>query len=129
MLRMPAADPLPPFPLPREEALSQLPDIAGPHRDEDVPRAEPFEDRIPRLSGLPRVEGLLVPVPPDPLAQPFPRGPLHRLLPGGVDVENQQRVRVVESREEIPEQRLGPRVPVRLEPDDDPPCRPHLARC
>src|SRR5512143_2375295 len=121
-----ASLPLPP--LPREKAFSQFPDIAGPHRQKDVPRLQDDANRLSRSDGFTQIPGLPMSVLPDRDAERFAGGALDRLLPRGVPVEDEPHVRVLERREELLEQRTGARVPVRLESDDDPPAGPDLPR-
>src|SRR5512143_3297165 len=123
---VPASLPLPP--LPREKAFTQFPDIAGPHRQKDVPRLQDVANRIPRPDGFTQIPGLPMSVLPDSDAQRFAGGALDRLLPRGVHVEDEKHVRVLERREELLEQRPGARVPVGLKPDDDPTAGPDLPR-
>src|SRR5512141_2148037 len=93
---VPASLPLPP--LPREKAFAQFPDIAGPHRQKDVPRPQGGANRLPRSGGFTQIPGLPMSVLPDRDAKRFAGGALDRLLPGGVHVEDEQNVRVLERR-------------------------------
>src|SRR5659263_508471 len=80
-----ASLPLPP--LPREKAFTQFPDIAGPHRQKDVPRPQEDANRLLRSGGFAQIPRFPVSVLPDRGAQRFAGGALDRLLPRGVHLE------------------------------------------
>src|SRR5579875_3707360 len=111
----------------REELVGRAGDVARPEREHEVARVHHLEQRLgERRAGRDEAD-VEVAAAPQRLIERLARHALDPVFARGVDLGEQQHVRVVEGVEELGEEILGARVAMRLEGDDQP-AREALAR-
>ena len=118
----------PEAPSARRISSCTLPTLPAPSVSSTSPGASVSSVVFTASASGPPQRAAAVPVLGDRRGQPLGVDPRPRRLAGGVDVGHDHLVGVVEAARELVEQRLEPRVAVRLEQHDDPPLRDRLAQ-